>query len=57
MGAFGRCDTCAHEGCCDTHCGGLRWSAAEEERSDETDGEETRWLERAMYERMREVRR
>ena len=24
------CDTCAHDGCCDHHCGGGNWKEAED---------------------------
>ena len=28
MSKFGRCDTCAHDGCCEHYCGGTYWSDA-----------------------------
>ena len=28
MSRPGRCDTCAHDGCCEHYCGGAYWSDA-----------------------------
>ena len=28
MSKPGRCDTCAHDGCCEHYCGGAYWSDA-----------------------------
>lgn len=31
------CATCAHDGCCDHYCGGLRWQPDEPEEGEERD--------------------
>lgn len=38
--SIGTCRTCAHNGCCDTYCGGCYWTPEEPEEPEDDPDEE-----------------